>query len=109
MENKKHKYYYTKQDFIEVNVLPQGGFYLSFTDSSKLFGTTVEKFSEEYQLFLNQTVHNPGIVISDGHKFSTEQSNSAVTTIEINNMPTDFYEHIANKYNRDAYDNFKNS
>jgi len=107
MENKKYKYYYTKEEFIEVNVLPQGGFYLSFTDSSKLFGTTVEKFREEYQLYLNQTDHNPAKVISDGHKFSTELSDSAVTTINIDNIPTDFYELVASKYNRDAYDIFK--
>jgi hypothetical protein len=107
MENKKYKYYYTKDEFIEVNVLPQGGFYLSLTDSSKLFGITLETFREEYKLFLNKTNHNQGIVITDGHKFSDEQSGSAVSTIKIDNIPHDFYELLATTYNRDAYDIFK--
>lgn len=107
MENKKYKYYYTKQNFIEVNVLPQGGCYISVIDSSKLFGITPETFREEQQLFLNQTNYNPAKVISDGHKFSDEQSDSSVSTIEIDNIHPDFYEYLANKFNRDAYDIFK--
>lgn len=111
MENKKYKYYYQVGEYIELNALPQGGFYLSISDSCKLFGISVEVFEDEFNAFYGQSNLNSASMISDTHQFSSDESDSesdpVLYTIDIKTISPEFYESIATKYNRDAYNIFK--